>query len=422
MVNSKRVDKKNYIVLGILIRSSRIDQGFSLRDLAKLTNVSHTLISNIETGKQIPAENTLADIFSALKLKYYDSPDLINRFSEYYDQITNHLFNHEYEEVIPLMNGLMMNEDIYIHSAQVVNYVILKLLFHTITNTYSTDTDSLINHYIKMVEFYSEEQKQLLYFVKGLNHLNNEHYNKATEYFEKALSVGTEQLDVFINEYNISSLIRQYKFIDAMKAATIVIKELEDRTIYIRAMGVKLQVARIYYHIQKNEEVEKLVNFVHQFAMKFQILELIDECALLRAAVAIRLREFERAAKLVDTMPHQRGISAVLLKFKIAYEKNDLEEIERYYKEAIQINEIKNHEKIFNYLSIQTMSKVESLYDKKVYFKYISRLCEIASGNDDQEMISIGHNYLIMYYHEERRYKKALEISERLLRLKKIRI
>ena len=59
MPSKSTVDKKNYIVLGILIRSSRINQGYSLRDLAELTKISHTLISNIEKGKLIPTEDTL---------------------------------------------------------------------------------------------------------------------------------------------------------------------------------------------------------------------------------------------------------------------------------------------------------------------------------------------------------------------------
>jgi len=422
MQNINMVDKKNYIVLGILIRSSRINQGYSLRDLGELTKISHTLISNIETGKQIPTENTLADIFRTLKLKFYDSPELITEFNDYYDEIMKHLFNQEYDEATSLINELMIKEDIYINSVQVVNYVILKLFFHTITNTYNKNTDTLINHYKKMMDFYSDNQRQLLYFVQGLDHWNNEHYNKATDMFEKALSVGNETLDVFIKEYNISSLIRQYKFIDSMKYAAEVIKEYEDRTIYIRAMKVKLQVSRIYYHIAKNDEVEKLVNYVHQFAIKFQILELIDECAMLRAAVAIRYKKFDQASSLVESMPHQNGVSAVLLKFKIAFEQNDLDGIEQYYNEVILLEDIKNHEKIYNYLTIQTMSKIESIYDKEMYFKYISRLCELSKTNNDQEMIGIAYNYLIMYYHEERRYKKALEIAERLLRLKKIRI
>jgi len=104
------------------------------------------------------------------------------------------------------------------------------------------------------------------------------------------------------------------------------------------------------------------------------------------------------------------------------FEKNDLDKIEQRYNEVIKIQGVKNHEKVFSFLTVQTMSKVDSIYNKELYLKYITRLCEISSTNNDQEMIGIAYNYLIMYYHEDRKYKKALEIAERLLRLKKIRI
>ena len=209
---------------------------------------------------------------------------------------------------------------------------------------------------------------------------------------------------------------------DAYRNSVEVIKEFEDRTIYIRAMKTKLQVARILYHIEKNEETEELLAYVNRFAKKYHVDELLEECAMLRTAICIRNHNFEKAEEFIHSMPNEKSIPAVLLKFKIAFVKNDLKQLEQYFNKISKYSSVTSHEKVWVYLQIQAMSKLDFMYNKEDYFKKINRLIEISSANDDQEIIGIAYNYLIMYYHEERSYKKALEVAEKLLHLKKIRL
>ena len=59
--------KDNYRVLGILIRSNRINKGYSLRQLSEITNISHRMIYYYENNPtSVPLNNlkTLADSLS----------------------------------------------------------------------------------------------------------------------------------------------------------------------------------------------------------------------------------------------------------------------------------------------------------------------------------------------------------------------
>jgi transcriptional regulator with XRE-family HTH domain len=421
MIEIKNI-QDNIKVIGILIRSNRISQGYSLRDLGDLTNISHTLISNIEKGKQVPSLDTLKDILKALKLNFYDDEDLRKEFKDKEFEIYGLLYNQDYDQAKQMIAPLLEQESKYLFSLEVVNYILLKHFYCAITNIHNEEDEIRFNHYEKVFDFFSETQKQMFYFIQGLIHLNNERYNKATTQFNFALSLGNKAIDVFIHEYNIISLVRQYKFIDAYKASEIVIKEFENRTIYIRAMKTKLQVARIYYHIAKNNETIELANYVERFARKFQIDELLEECIMLKAAIEIRNRNFDKAITLLDNMPDPTSISSVLLRFKVAFVKEDKEEILSYYKEISNLPHVKSHKKVWYYIQIQAMSKVESLYEEDKYIENIEYLTKLATTNNDQEMIGLSYNYLIMHYHEKRKYKKALELAETLLHFKKIRI
>ena len=419
----KRTTKENnYKVLGILIRSKRINKGYSLRELASITNISHTLISNIEKGQQIPTKDTLSDIFDALDLEFYDDPELTQDFYDKEEEIYNHLFNHDYEKADELLSIFKDKREQLLNSVLVVDFFLLHCLYHAYTETSSDCIDEQLEHYEKVIEFFTEYQTQMFYFIKGLNYLNKEAWNRATDFFNQALKLGNKNIDVFIKEANVISLIRQYKFIDAYRFSESVIKELENRTIYVRVMKTKLQVARIMYHIAKNDETLELVSYVERFASKYNLVELTEECLMLRAAIKIRIRQYDEADEVLSLMPNPESLSTVLLRFKIAFVQNDLERLEEYYKQIEGFETITSHEKVWTYLQVQAMSKLDSLYDKESYFEKISRLTEIAVKNNDQEMIGLAHNYLIMYHHEDRSYKKALEIAEKLLRLKKIRI
>ena len=90
MIDFKNVEKNNMKMLGVIVRYNRVNKGYSLRGLAKITNISHTLISNFEKGKVVPHHETIKDIFSNLDLVFYDSPDISPKFTDYYNRIYRH--------------------------------------------------------------------------------------------------------------------------------------------------------------------------------------------------------------------------------------------------------------------------------------------------------------------------------------------
>lgn len=410
----------NLKVLGIVIRSKRIEKGLSLRDLGAITMISHTLISNIEKGKQTPNKETLKEIMNALNLEFYNDEKMMSEMTELNLKLLSFLAQHEYEQAKIIMDKLMEKEEIYLHSPQLVNYVILKYLFFAITNVPNTDIDNMIEHYSNMIEFFDNQQRQAFHFIIGLNHLNNERYNLAMDSFNVSLGIGNKEYDVFIKEYLIISMVRQFKFMDSFRIANEIITEYEKRTIYIRAMKVKLQIARVYLVIQKFDEMTDLLDQVYNFASKFEIIDLLEEVLLLRAAIQIKKGNLELAEQHISEMPYQKTISPALLKFRIAYNRDDKEAIEKLYYEVMKYPEIVNHYKMPNYFTVLSMYKVPSLFDEEVFLEAANNLANDAVRNNDQEIIGIAYNYLFEFYSSRRQYKKATKVAQEFLQHKRI--
>jgi len=220
----------------------------------------------------------------------------------------------------------------------------------------------------------------------------------------------------------VQALVKQYKFIDSFRISNVIIKEFEDRTIYIRAMKTKLLQAGIFYHIAKNDEVYEITNFVERFARKYNIPELFEECIVFRTEIDIRNKEYDKARMQLSRVLDEKSISVYLLLFKIAYVTNDKEKIEEMYNLLSESDLKIKSPRSWKYLQVQAMSKLPSLFDENTYLKLLKWLVDFSTTYNDQEMITMSYNYLISFYHGERSYKKALDLAENLLHFKKIRI
>lgn len=421
MIKNSPNDKSNQIVLGILIRTTRIEKGYSLRQLAEIVKISHTLISNIETGKQVPSGITLSDIFKALDLKLYESKLIHEEMKYFYNEIFKTLFSYEYEEAYEFVKRMESKAHVYEYSYEVVNYNIIRCLYYTLTNTNHLDTDKVLNKYETIVGFLNDYQQQMFYFCSGLDALNKEMYKDATLNFNIALTMGNRHVDVLIKEYNARSLIRQYKFTDTMSMCKEAIEEFEERTEYIRAMRVRLSIVRVYLHIMKLSEVEKLTEYVERFAVKMKIQSLVDQCHVIKATSNFYKKDYKKAEFSLRKHENQETTWLILPWFRIYTMLRD-GRVHDYYKNVVLKRQSELTRKKFLLIKVLYLWHFPEFRKDDDYLASVVELIEEGKKSMDQEVITLSHNLHIIYYKEKRSYKKALDIVEEFLQLKKIYI
>jgi transcriptional regulator with XRE-family HTH domain len=418
MVTKTKIVNMNLSVLGVYIRIARIEAGISLRKLASLTNISHTLISNIEKGKQTPAEETLREIMNALNLDLNTSEDISTSMAYYYKNIFSNLLNYKYDVSKKLVEELEKKSQIFLSSLEVINYQIIRSLYYSLTNTKSVSDEIMV--YERVMQYLTPEQQKLIYFIKGVECLSNCLYSDAESYFNKAITVGNDKLNVLINEYLVRAYLKQYKFTNSVSLCTKSIEEYEERTNYLRAMRCRLLIARVYLTIMRFDQVIILVEHVEQFAEQFGLQYYLDDCRIIRSGVSFYKNNYEKAIAELDQVVDITITGYDYARFRTYLVSKDARLYE-YYQEITQdkYSSLSDSRKLLIKILMKWQKKE---YRDDLYISEIDNLKDLAVRGNDQELIGLTYNLLIEYYKENRKYKKALQISEELLKLKKIHI
>jgi len=415
MSDFKTLEKHNLKVLGVIVRVKRMKLGYSLRDLAQLTNISHTLISNFEKGQLTPHSDTIKDIFRVLNLSFIDDPEISINFKKLYKKAFKHILFYEYDEAGKIMKEIENDKKIYENSPEVINYAIIQCLYYSISDIYFEQIDTLFSQYEVALGFFSDKQRQLFYFIKGLDYINKESFAEARYHFEKALSVGDPKLNLLINEYYIIALSKANKFVDARLIAEECISKFESKINYVRAMRLRTRIAYDYTRMKMYPQAEKLYKEVLEYSMKYNIKDLVNRCNTRLSLQSIKRGDFIKAEEYIKKVTPNSNKLYHYIMFDIVFNKKNDEEFIELYNEYISLDWVLKSQKAKLFFELIKMRYDEKYLDKKRYESNLKKLSILGLKSDDGEMIEVVCNMQIDFFTKERKYKQALEASVTLL-------
>ena len=415
MANIKTLEKHNLKVLGVIVRVTRVKMGYSLRDLAKLANISHTLISNFEKGLLSPNKGTISHLFKILNLDFYDDPKISEKFKILYNKTFNHIIFHEYDEALVIVKQIEKDKLIYESSSEVINYTIIQCLYYAISNVYFEGFDEYLKQYEVVLDFFTTNQKQLYFFIKGLDFINKEQFGDARFYFEEALSIGDTNLDNLIKDYYVIGLSKSNKFVDSSKYALEAIRVFESQTNYVRAMRLRTRIAYDYYRINKFEESEKLYKEVLSYSIKYNVKTLENRCNCRLALLAIVKGERELVEEYINKVdPNYNRLYHYIKLDIVSYNRNEKQFLE-LYNDYMDLEWVKNSEKTQLFFENIYMRFSNKNMDEKKYELNLKRLVTLGFDADDAEMIEVASYMLSSLYKNDRKYKLAYGVNQRLL-------
>ena len=129
MIDTYSNNKK---LIGSIIKFNRINNNISQKELSKGICVP-SYLSRIENGELLPSEDVLSIIFSRLGLKFNDSPDFVNKGVNYLKEFFNNLNYNEFDYTNELFDILEKDEDNYLSSPLIMDYLLAKLARYSST-------------------------------------------------------------------------------------------------------------------------------------------------------------------------------------------------------------------------------------------------------------------------------------------------
>ncbi len=410
-----KLEKQNLKALGIIVRVTRVRMGYSLRDLAQLTNVSHTSISNFEKGIITPHNDTISHIFKILNLEFHLDSQISIKFQKLYNEAFEYILFHDYEAAEKVIKEIEKDKKIYEFSVEVINYAIIQCLYYAISNVYFEHFDFYLKRYEVVLDFFSPNQKQLYFFIKGLDNINNEQFADARTNFEIALSIGDSKLDVLIKDYYVIGLSKSNKFVDARLYADEVIKEFESQTNYVRAMRLRTRIAYDLYRINKFDESEKLYKQVLAYSVKYNVKVLENRCNCRLSLLSLVKGDRKMMEEYLNKVPEDYNRLYYYLKLDIATYKQDDNEFNKLYQKYMNLPWIENSLKTKLFFECIYMGYKDSYMNKQRFEENLLTLIELGFKADDTEMIETAVNMLTSFYKNERKYKQAYEIAKKFL-------
>ncbi len=412
MLFSLELDTDNsYRALGRLVKFYRMRSGYSLRDLGTLTNVSHTLIANIEQGKIKGSDETLRDLFKVLKLDFADATDVFKEFKHLYDRILDNLFKYEYTRVRLDMKKLLSKEHIYIHSVLITDFGLIKFLHKVLIGEEPKDDNVDISIFRGVQNYFSDRQKQMYLLIEGVNQYNLRMYADAVKYLKSALKVGDSNFDYLIKSYLVKCYVKTYQFMQVIKIGNEAIDFFEDRIIYLRAMEVRLAIANSFMLSQNFEDAKDLLDSVYQFSNNFNAVYLIEEAKLLLALYHMYMNENEMARKYLysSTLSSSR---IFFLKIRVALRNGDSEEARLVYNQFAR--EV-DHQPTKESMMIEIAARESGILEmsEEEFLSKLQEVIKLGEKAQDIEIIDTSYSFLINHYRSKRAYKKALEASSK---------
>lgn len=411
-------DKDSYKVLGQMIRYHRLRNHYSLRDLSALSNISHTLISNIEKAKVISNPDTMKELMKVLGITFINNQEIKEQFMPLYDEAFNYLFEYEYSKAKEVMEQLFENEKYYVDSIVASDYLALKYLYLALRNEVYGEYEENIKRFIDVYVFLNARQKQIFSFTFGVYNYNRGLYRQALEHFKKARVVGNRELDRLINVYIIKTYVKMYRFMDAVSMADTLINELETDLLYLRAMEVRLSIVYSYIIVKKFDDAFELLDKVYRFAKNYNTIFILNECHLLYAGIYFNQGRYDLAEIKINQIT-ENTMFIYYMKMKLAYLRQDYTATEMYINNYYEKNMYLQFKKSEYTMDIVLNDLGIREYEEKELIKRYNYLLKFGKEAADLEMIDSTYSLYINYCKKNRQYKKALELSEEARHLRK---
>ena len=396
-------------IIGSIIKFNRINNNISQKQLSQGICVP-SYLSRIENGELLPSEDVLSIIFNRLGLEFNDSPNFINGGTSHLKDFFNNLNLNEFDYTNKLFDILEKDEDKYLASPLIIDYLLAKLARYSSTpcrDKFENSKDMILSSF----DLLSNKQKFIYNFYVAIDILilsNNKNLGK--KLLQEALSYKESGHCYFWLSYSYRIENNPIKAYDSIqKALNLYVTEGN----IISIMNTYEKFAEVYFMLDNYSDAIHYLEISLNMAKKFNNIYFIEHINSILAWAYYRLSDYERSLEYLnyntELIDHRIIIPDTIIKSLVYFSLSDKTSLKAV------INYL-NSEYTLQHVSSDLSSLIYELFDifinddnymknplwEELLIKIIDNIKRLV------ELKKVFTTLLKDYYITNRRYKDAL--------------
>jgi len=179
--------EENRYVLGAWFGSEREKRGFSLRGISRSTNITPTLISDIENQKVKSNLDTLITLYKSLDISFITDISHLNAVKDNITAFYHAIYESNPELTKNLIDSLMPQFEILKYSLLSIDLILAKAMMDVEIKGNPPDDEFLsLNQHLS---YLNDFQRQKYYLILGQHHLQKNGHKEAKPLYERAIKI-----------------------------------------------------------------------------------------------------------------------------------------------------------------------------------------------------------------------------------------
>lgn len=419
MLTIEAINEKYLTSFGMMIRIERLNKHYTLRQLATLSGLSHTLINKIEHGNHALTEDVYKKLTLALHVTFQHDQAKNTFFYEMLPRIHDAIFYAAPKQVRKYMDIIFEDSDYYLHSICMVEYMILYIGEHTHVHILEAHNVTPFVHTLSQtIPLGSKSQQQRFYLYRAMYHYITQNIKAMLDDLHTGQAL-TPEIKLQGLYYYFFGRAESENFAIS-KANTYYLKAIEifDKTNNIR----RRMYAKLHYHVNQlkiyeYDTLDESLDALYAIAQKDDLVWMKHRSLLTRMLYYMLNNNYQMAIKTADLIDI-KTIEYYGRLLYAYYKLNDYKTFTKYLKKAKRLYNKKDrffmYEHIIDYLEVimNDTKKNPSIVEKKLKKAYQSALKRRAFFE-----IEVLYEHYIEFLTTHRRYKEACKLTQEMTRI-----
>lgn len=301
----------NLYILGAWLAYERRKQGYSLRGLARGSNVAASLISAIENQKSKANLDTLKYLFEALHHSFVTDDAYLNSVSENIQALYYAVYEQNDAMISPLYAGIKEHLKTLKYSPITVDLILVEafMQIHFEKEPVSEAFKALFNH----ENYLSTVQKQRLYLNQGYIAFHDGEYKEAKGNFERVLKIHRPSRAHAVALTMLAHLrLRDFDALSAMHAAKEASQLHAQYSNLFRKVEVDFTLIQCHITLNQLSYAESIIQNL-SYVLVESNRRYWPELQAFKAYVAYRKKEYPLCIQILSTLEEKSVLQTVLL-------------------------------------------------------------------------------------------------------------